>query len=153
MVRHPGEILRDEFLKPLGLTANQIAKRTGVNRSTIGRLLAGQHRLSPEMAGRLGVCFGVPAKWWLQMQLDFDLGQLASSANLAAEVRPIELDPDVLLTPKGVIRLGAAAAPQEPISLSRAELEELPQTSAPSSRIVERVEYEGGSVALVGVDG
>ena len=153
MSRHPGQILKEEFLLPLGLNANQVAEGTGVNRSTIGRLLAGQNRLTPSMAARLGAYFGVPAKWWLQMQLDYDLGQLSTGAVSLAEVIPVELGEDVLLTPKGVMRLGPATEPQGPVSLSRAELEEIPQTSSPSKRRVERVEYEGGSVALVGVEG
>ena len=50
MAKHPGLILFEEFMTHLAITANRLAKGTGVNRSTIGRLIAGDQRLTPEMA-------------------------------------------------------------------------------------------------------
>lgn len=150
MKRHPGQILAHEFMVPLRLSANQVARGLGVNRSTVGRLIAGQQRMSPEMAARLGTYFQVPAKWWLQMQADYDIEQLQVQPELTENVTPLEIDPSILLTPKGVMRLGAPEEPTPPPSLSRTELERLPQVSSPRTREVQVVRYENGSLALVG---
>ena len=154
MVNHPGQILFEDFMTPLAISANRLAKRTGVNRSTIGRLIAGEQRLTPEMAARLGAFFGVPARWWLLMQAEFDASELAARPELGDGVVPLEADPDLLLTPTGVIRLDDEASPEpEPLlSIPRRALEILPQddTEPPESRRVRVVRYANGSLALVG---
>ena len=52
--RHPGRILREGFLEPLGLTASDLARGLGVHRSSLSRLLAERQRVSPEMAALIG---------------------------------------------------------------------------------------------------
>ncbi|MEL6348372.1 MAG: HigA family addiction module antitoxin [Myxococcota bacterium] len=152
MSKHPGQILADDFLAPLGLNANQLAVGLGVNRSTISRLLAGQQPLTPAMAARLGAFFQVPARWWLLMQAEYDAAVVSGDPSLAAGVTPMEPDPDVLLTPKGVMRLAGTAepAPAKPISLSRAEINALPQHPPQPRRHVKTVRYDNGAIALVG---
>lgn len=152
MVKHPGQILADDFLAPLGLSANRLAVGLGVNRSTISRLLAGQQPLTPAMAARLAAFFRVPARWWLLMQAEYDAATVSEDPSLAEGVTPMEPDPDVLLTPKGVMRLAGAteATPTEPISLSRAEIKTLPQHEPQPRRRVKTVHYDNGAIALVG---
>ena len=153
MSRHPGFILADDFLRPLGINANRLAIGLAVNRSTISRLLAGRQPLTPAMAARLGAFFRVPARWWLLMQAEYDAAMMSNLPELTRSVSPVELDPDVLLTPNGVLRLGSppSSSPVERLTLSRDELDAVPNTAAnPPPREVRVVRYEGGSVALVG---
>jgi len=153
MIKHPGRILFEDFMTPLEITSNHLANNLDVNRSTIGRLIASEHRMTPEMAARLGAYFGVPARWWLLMQAEFDAQEVAAYPELYEGVTPMEADPDVLITPKGVLHLDAPenAEPESPPpSLPREALEKLPQGSPPKRREVQIVRYENGSVALVG---
>jgi len=152
MARHPGQILADDFLKPLSINANTLSLGLGVNRSTVSRLLAGHQPLTPAMAARLGAFFQVPARWWLLMQAEYDAGRVESAPDLIAGVTPLNPDPDVLLTPKGVLRLSPSASTDEtPLTISTEELGSLPEvTSNPTPREVREVRYEDGSLALVG---
>ena len=153
MPRHPGLILASDFLLPLGISPNKLAIGLGVNRSTISRLLAGRQPITPTMAARLGAFFNVPARWWLLMQAEYDAAVMADVPELTAQVKPLEPNPDVLLTPKGVLRLGppTTSSAAEPLTLSQDELKSLPEmTSNPPPRKVREVRYGSGSVALVG---
>ena len=73
---HPGVIVREECIEPLGLTVGQAAKGLGVSRSTLSRLINGQAGVSPEMAVRLAKGFGSTPETWLRMQMNYDLAQL-----------------------------------------------------------------------------
>lgn len=154
MSRHPGTVLLDEFLTPLGLNANRLAEGIGVHRSTVGRVLAGEQRLTPEFAARLGAYFGVPAKWWLLMQAEHDATTLDDHARSVAAVKPLKLPADVLLTPNGVMRLSAPRrqdqAAVRPVSLSAGRRAETVDLAPAGSRRVREVRYANGSVALVG---
>ena len=70
---HPGQQLRDRVLPGLGLSVSQAARELEVARSTLHRLLAGDHAVSPEMAARLARLSGVPARHWLALQQVHDL--------------------------------------------------------------------------------
>jgi addiction module HigA family antidote len=72
---HPGEILRDECLEPLGLSVTAVAKALGVSRKTLSALLNGHAGISPEMAIRLSIAFDTTAESWLQQQLHYELWQ------------------------------------------------------------------------------
>ena len=73
---HPGVIVREECIAPLGLTVGQAAEGLGVSRSALSRLLNGQASVSPEMAVRLAKGFGSTPETWLRMQMNYDLAQL-----------------------------------------------------------------------------
>ncbi len=152
MTRHPGQILLEDFLTPLGLNANRLAVGLGVNRSTVSRLLAGQQPLTPAMAARLGAFFHVPARWWLLMQAEHDAAMVSADPTLVEGVTPMAPDPDVLLTPTGVLRLAPPLNDrQEPVTITGDELQDLPEVrSQPAPREVREVRYAGGSIALVG---
>jgi addiction module HigA family antidote len=70
---HPGEIVREECLKPLGLTATAAAEALGVTREALSDLLNGHTGVSPDMAIRLEQVFGSTADTWLRLQLRRDL--------------------------------------------------------------------------------
>ena len=72
----PGEILREEFLVPLGITPYRIAKDIHVSATAIGQILAGTRAISPDMALRLGAYHGTTAKFWLNLQSHYDLRKL-----------------------------------------------------------------------------
>ncbi len=76
---HPGEIIRDLCLKPLGLTVAKAAEGLGVTRKTLSLLLNGHAGISPEMAVRLSEAFGRSPESWLQLQAQYDLAQVRKS--------------------------------------------------------------------------
>ena len=85
---HPGEMLAEEFLKPLGLSAGAAAARMGVPRTRIERLLGRTTRMTPDTALRLERLLGMPAEFWLNLQLRYDL--LTARAALPVSIRNIE---------------------------------------------------------------
>ena len=70
---NPGEILLEEFLKPLGVTQYRLAKEIGVPQRRIGEIVAGNRAITADTAARLGVFFGMEAEFWLNLQAHFDL--------------------------------------------------------------------------------
>ncbi|MEC5166717.1 addiction module HigA family antidote [Flavobacterium sp. PL11] len=70
---HPGEILKEEFLKPLGITAYRLAKETFIPQTRVGEILKGKRRITADTALRFSKYFGSSAKFWLGLQDDFDL--------------------------------------------------------------------------------
>jgi len=70
---HPGEVLREDVLKPLGLTVTEASKRLRVTRQTLSLLLNCKSAMSPEMAIRVGKATGTTAESWLYMQAKLDL--------------------------------------------------------------------------------
>lgn len=70
---HPGEIIRDQCLEPLGLTITAAAKGLGVTRKALSELLNGHSGMSPEMAIRLSKAFGSSPETWLRLQMQYDL--------------------------------------------------------------------------------
>lgn len=70
---HPGEILKEEFLEPLQLTAYRLAKETFIPQTRIGEILKGNRRITADTALRLSRFLGTSAKFWLGLQDDFDL--------------------------------------------------------------------------------
>jgi antitoxin HigA-1 len=73
---HPGEILRELCLDPLGLTVTQAADALGVSRKTLSSILNGHSGISAEMAIRLSIAFNTTAESWLLQQLQYDLAQV-----------------------------------------------------------------------------
>jgi addiction module HigA family antidote len=76
---HPGRIVREEILQPLGLSVTSGAKILGVSRQTLNNLVNQHAGISPEMAVRLGKAFGASAQTWLRMQSNYDLAQALKS--------------------------------------------------------------------------
>ena len=72
---HPGEVLRDLYIEPLGLTVTRAAEALGVTRKTLSQLLNGRTGISPSMAIRLSKAFGGSHESWMQMQTAYDAAQ------------------------------------------------------------------------------
>ena len=76
---HPGEVLLEEFLKPLEITAYRLSKDLGIPQTRISEILKGRRRISADTALRLSKYFGNSAKFWLGLQDDFDLEEEIST--------------------------------------------------------------------------
>ncbi len=72
---HPGALVREDCLKPLGLSVTEGAKRLGVGRRTLSNLINEKAAVSIEMAYRLSKAFGSTPETWLRMQMAFDLSR------------------------------------------------------------------------------
>lgn len=83
---HPGEILHSEFMEPLGLTSYRLAKELDVPAPRVNDIVRGKRAISVDTALRLGVYFGLPAQFWLNLQNEHDL-RTADSAGLA-KIKP-----------------------------------------------------------------
>ena len=70
---HPGKIIREFCIDPLGLSVTDAAKALGVTRKTVSALLNGRSGISPEMALRLSKVFGRSPQAWLKLQIQYDL--------------------------------------------------------------------------------
>jgi addiction module HigA family antidote len=70
---HPGEVLRELCLEPLGLSVTRVAEALGVSRKTLSAILNERAGISPEMAIRLSKAFGTSAESWLNQQVQYDL--------------------------------------------------------------------------------
>jgi len=81
LAAHPGEILRTEFMEPLGITAYQLAK--ALHFPGIYQLVRGQRAISADVALRLGKYFDMTPQFWLNLQADYDLRIAAASAPLS----------------------------------------------------------------------
>mgnify|MGYP006276073131 FL=1 len=70
---HPGEVLKEEFLEPMSISAYRLAKDTGIPQTRVGDIIHGRRRVTADTALRLGKYFGVSARFWLGLQDDYDL--------------------------------------------------------------------------------
>ena len=70
---HPGEVLIEEFLKPMGISQNHLAIKIGVPARRINEIVLGKRRITADTALRLAQFFGNTAKFWLGLQTDYDL--------------------------------------------------------------------------------
>lgn len=70
---HPGEILQEEFLEPLGVTQNRLAVSIGVPPRRINEIVHGKRRVTADTALRLGRFFGTSAQFWINLQTHYDL--------------------------------------------------------------------------------
>jgi addiction module HigA family antidote len=93
VTEHPGEILREEFLVPLGMSANALAIRLRISPPRLHAILHGKRSITPDTAMRLGRYFRTSAQFWLNMQQLHDLtkAQQLSGDKVAREVEPIDL--------------------------------------------------------------
>ena len=76
---HPGEVIRELCIKPLGLTVTETAEALGISRKALSELLNGHTGISPEMAIRLSIAFDTTPESWLTQQMQYDLWQLKQS--------------------------------------------------------------------------
>ncbi|QGY46702.1 HigA family addiction module antidote protein [Maribellus comscasis] len=70
---HPGEILLEEFLRPMAISAYRLAKDTDIPQTRISQIIKGKRRITADTALRLATYFGTTPKFWLGLQDDYDL--------------------------------------------------------------------------------
>ncbi len=88
---HPGRIVRQDCIEPLGLTIGEAAEALGVTRQTLDRLVNERGGISPEMALRLAKAFGSTPEMWMRLQSAFDLAEARKrTAEELAAVRRVE---------------------------------------------------------------
>lgn len=90
---HPGEILREEYLLPLNMSAHALAIELRVPATRINDIVRERRAITPDTALRLARCLGTTAQFWLNLQNSFDLKQAQSEAGkrIEMEVRPMAL--------------------------------------------------------------
>jgi antitoxin HigA-1 len=86
---HAGEMLRDEFLEPLGMSQTELARRIGVSYVRINELVNGKRGITPDTALRLGRLFNTGHEFWLNQQLRWDMWHALHSPAMA-EIEKIE---------------------------------------------------------------
>ena len=87
---HPGEILLEEFLNPMGITQYRLAKDISVPQRRIGEIVQGKRSITADTALRLGRFFGMEAQFWLNLQARYDLlkAEVELDSRLDKEVNP-----------------------------------------------------------------
>jgi len=83
---HPGEILLEDFMKPMGISARQLAADIDVSPSRISELVNGQRPITADTALRLGLFFGMEPRFWLNLQCKYDIR--AADRELRAKLAP-----------------------------------------------------------------
>ena len=91
---HPGEILEEEFLKPLGMSAYKLAKETRIPATRVSQIIKGNRRITADTALRLGKFFGNSAEFWLGIQMEYDLrNEKEKIEYVLEEIQEYNLDP------------------------------------------------------------
>jgi addiction module HigA family antidote len=88
---HPGEVLLEEFLKPMGLSQNRVSLEIGVHPRRINEIVLGKRRITADTALRLARYFGTSPQFWMGLQNDYDLDLASDNLGdrLDLEVRPM----------------------------------------------------------------
>ncbi len=92
---HPGEMLREEFLVPMGLSSNALAMAIGVPATRIGEIVHERRGISADTALRLGRYFHMSAEFWMNLQSSYDLESARFTTDMKAieSIKPAPLDP------------------------------------------------------------
>jgi len=89
---HPGEVLEEEFLKPLDVSRYRLAKDIDVPLTRIAEICKGRRGITADTALRLAKYFGTTAKFWMGLQEDYDLEEEASrNAKVLASIEPMDM--------------------------------------------------------------
>ena len=86
---HPGEILLEDFMKPMGISARQLAADIDVSPSRISELVHGKRPITADTALRLGLFFGMEPRFWLNLQTEYDMRvtKRTQQEKIAAKIR------------------------------------------------------------------
>jgi addiction module HigA family antidote len=89
---HPGEVLEEEFLKPLDISRYRLAKDIDVPQTRIAEICKGRRGITADTALRLAKYFGTTPKFWMGLQEDYDLEEEASkNAKVLASIEPMDI--------------------------------------------------------------
>jgi addiction module HigA family antidote len=91
---HPGAVLREDFLTPMGISAHRLALRTRMPATRVGEILHERRAVSPDTALRLARFFGTSAEFWVNLQVAHDLSKARCEAGKAIqrEVEPLDVE-------------------------------------------------------------
>lgn len=93
---HPGEVLLEEFLIPLGISAYRLSKDTKIPQTRISEIIKGNRRITADTAVRFSIYFGNSAKFWLGLQNDYDIEEtVGQKVFLLKTITPIDLTSSV----------------------------------------------------------
>jgi addiction module HigA family antidote len=70
---HPGEILKEEFLKPMGISVYRLSKETGLSQTRLSQIIGGKRNITAETAIKIGNYFNIPAVFWVNLQSLYDI--------------------------------------------------------------------------------
>ncbi len=88
---HPGEILKEEFLEPLNITAYRLSKSIGVQQIQVSRIIKGELGISADMATRLGKFFGNSAEFWMNLNRNYELRKVRNeNTQIIDSIQPFE---------------------------------------------------------------
>ena len=88
---HPGEVLKEEFLMPMGITAYKLSKETFIPQTRISEIIKGRRRITADTALRFSKFFGTTPKFWLGLQNDFDIEEeLLKKASKLKTIKSLE---------------------------------------------------------------
>ncbi len=151
-MEHPGKILKECFLDPIGVTPYALAKGMGVHQTRISQIINGRRCITADTAVRLGAYFDVPPRWFMDLQSRYDL-EIAASA--LTEVTPHR--GRIWVRPSGAQHLGPVPEVRPTTLRVEPELRERLRSQAAQSpswpeRQVESVVYDNGMKAIVGKD-
>lgn len=91
---HPGEILQEEFLKPMGITAYRLSKETGLPQTQIGEIVKGTRSITAATALRFARFFGTSPEFWVNLQNHFDLEEKKKEIEVdLKKIRPFTASP------------------------------------------------------------
>ena len=86
---HPGEILLEEFLKPMELSAYKLSKDLGIPQTRTSQIIKGKRRITADTALRLSKYFGTSVKFWLGLQNDFDIEEEMKTLGVTLDKIPV----------------------------------------------------------------
>lgn len=84
---HPGEVLKEEFLDPMGITVYRIAKETGLSQTRIAQIIKGERGITAETALKIGKFLNTGPEFWMNLQVFYDIEEVAKQKR--AEVAAI----------------------------------------------------------------
>ncbi len=89
---HPGEVLLEEFIKPLHISQNRLAREIGVPPRRINEIVLGKRSVTPDTALRLSRYFGTSSRFWLGLQMDYDLEETEreKAEEIERNIQPLE---------------------------------------------------------------
>jgi addiction module HigA family antidote len=86
---HPGEVLKEEFLDPMGITVYRIAKETGLSQTRVGQIIRGERGITAETAIKIGKFLGTGPEFWMNLQTFYDIEDVAKHQRKeVAAIRP-----------------------------------------------------------------
>jgi len=91
---HPGKVIREDYLKPLSLTINELASVLGISRKTLSKIVNERGAITPDMALRLSRAFNTTPDFWLNLQKNWDLWEAEHASREWERVKP--LSPELL---------------------------------------------------------